>query len=146
VGVPWLAEADRRNRRNRTDRADGTDGTDRENSGRARRCEDWWGEGREWSLAVPGWCGGVERLNGAGPAGWVGESGSGLPVSKAFGWLVLGGWCGGVGAVVSGLAWGSALPARVDSGDDHRVLLVAGGVASGLRLLVSRLLRQRVAG
>ena len=30
-----------------------------------------------------GWC-----LNGAGPAGWLRESGSRLPHSKAFGWLV----------------------------------------------------------
>ncbi len=33
------------------------------------------------------------NLNGAGPAGWFRESGSGLPHSKAFGWLVLGCGC-----------------------------------------------------
>ena len=39
------------------------------------------------------WCGGLvlgweTSLNGAGPAGWLRESGSRLPHSKAFGWLV----------------------------------------------------------
>ena len=40
-----------------------------------RRCEVWWGEGRVRRLAVPGWFGGVECLNGAGRAGWLRESG-----------------------------------------------------------------------
>jgi hypothetical protein len=52
------------------------------------RCDDWWREGRVRSLAVPGWFGGVESLSWAAPAGWLRESGSRLPHSKAFGWLV----------------------------------------------------------
>ena len=39
----------------------------------------WWGEGVLGCEA---------GLNGAGPAGWLRESGDGLPRSKAFGWLV----------------------------------------------------------
>ena len=80
-----------------------------------RRCGDWWGEGRVWSLAVPVWCRGVESLNGAGQGGWLRESGSGLPVFGALGWLVRrGGLYGvlchfagyrGVPRVVRGAPW-----------------------------------------
>jgi hypothetical protein len=46
------------------------------------------------SLAIPGLFGGGEGawrgegLSGAGPAGWLRESGSRLPQPRAFGWRV----------------------------------------------------------
>ena len=64
----------------------------------------------------PGLVGGAS-LNGAGPAGWHRESGSGLPQSKAFGWLVE------RVAAVHRLAQGSAFPDWEDSGDDQQGLL-----------------------
>ena len=87
VGVD---EADRADRTDRTDRTERADGVDRCPGPRAMlwagiRCPvGTRGEGR-----------GVESLGGAGPAGWLRESGSRLPQSKAFGWLILGGLYGG---------------------------------------------------
>ncbi len=125
VGVAWVDEADWRglaNRTDRTDRADRTDRTDRtERADGVDRCPGpramlWAGIGRSyrtrvvWGGCVPRamlWAGircpvgtrgegrGVESLGGAGPAGWLRESGSRLPQSKAFGWLILGGLYGG---------------------------------------------------
>ena len=96
-----------------------------------RRCEDWWGEGRVRSLAVPGWCGGLESLNGAGPGGWVGESGSGLPVFGAFGWLVRGGGdpVPGFGVILLGAG-------RAASGSRRALVVIEEGLdmpAVGLR-------------
>ena len=69
-------------------------------------------------------------MNGAVPAGWVGESGSGLPVSKAFGWLVLGD-CAEVACLAASCA------ARVDwvggFGDAIPLGLCGGGVDVGGR-------------
>ena len=72
--------------------------------------------GRVRSVAVLGLVGGLS-LNGAGRVGWHRESGSGLPQSKAFGWLVE------RVAAVHRLAQGSGFPDWEDSGDDQHGLL-----------------------
>jgi hypothetical protein len=62
-----------------------------------RRCEVWRGEGRVGSLAVPGWCGGVESLNGAGPAGWLRRAAAGFRIPRPSA-----GWFGGGDGLIVG--------------------------------------------
>ena len=46
------------------------------------------GEGRVRRLAVAGWCGGVESLNGAGPAGWLRKAAAGFRSPRpSAGWF-----------------------------------------------------------
>ena len=70
-------------------------------------------------------------MNGAGPGGWVGESGSGLPVFGAFGWLVRRGGEYRTGFCVILLGAG-----RVASGSRRALVVIEEGLdmaAVGLR-------------
>jgi hypothetical protein len=72
---------------------------------------------------------GVESLGGAGPGGWLRESGSGLPVFGALGWLVRRG--GGTGVCV--IYW---VPGRAASGSRRALVVIEVGLdmpAAGLR-------------
>ncbi len=72
---------------------------------------------------------GVKSLNGAGQGGWLRESGSGLPVFRAFGWLVLGGPRTGFGVILLGAG-------RAASGSRRALVVIEEGLdmaAVGLR-------------